>query len=341
MRMPSHNRWLAAALFVLASCGGGSSPSAPSTPSTPSTPATPAPPANPVDTWSATGTVTTIDSGAPIAGATVTPGWSLAAVTTDASGAYTLGDVANPPTMPYPVTLTADGMLTHKAWIQWATGARTGVNIGLIHNAAPFSLGFYQQFVRGTYDQPGAPFPILRWMTAPKFYIRTVDQIGAPIEQSVLDVIVNAINRAVPGFSGGRYTPAAIQMGTAARAPAVGWINVDIQQQNPSFNTCGDSLVGENPGQINLYEDVCSCAPIPGNVVMHEVGHALGYFHVNDRASVMYPDDVSANCAGALSAAETYHANIAYSRPYGNTDPDNDPGNQGVLDVRRPHIRVR
>lgn len=338
MRIPSLNRSLAAAaLFVLASCGGGSTPAAPSSPAA----ATPATPSNPVDTWSAAGIVTALDSAAPIAGATLTPGWSLAAVTTDASGAYKLGDVSNPPTTPYPVTLTADGMLTHKAWISWASGARTGVNVALIHNAAPFSLTFYKQFVRGTYDQPGAPYPILRWTTAPSFYIRTVDQIGAPIAQSVLDVIVDAIKRAVPAFTGGRYTPVEILLGTDARPQISGWINVDIQKQNPAFGTCGDSLVGENPGQIHLYEDVCSCARIPGNVVMHEVGHALGYFHVSDPTSVMYPDDVSPICAGALSAAEAFHANVAYSRPYGNTDPDDDPSDYGVLGVRRTHIRIR
>jgi hypothetical protein len=340
MRTPSLNRSLAAALIVLAACRGGSS--TPVAPSTPSTPASAVPPTIPIDTWSAAGTVTALDSGAPIAGATLTPGWSLAPVTTDASGAYKLGAVANPPTTPYPVTLTANEMLTHGAWILWASGARTGVNIALIHNAAPFSLTFYQQFVRGTYDEPGAPWPILRWTTAPSFYIRTIDQVGAPIGQSVLDVIVDAINRAVPAFTGGRYTPVAIQLGTDVRAQAPGWINVDIQKQSASFDKCGDSFVGDNPGQIHLYEDVCSCARIPGNVVMHEVGHALGYFHVSDPASVMYPGDTpQKSCAGALSAAEAFHANIAYSRPYGNTDPDNDPSNQGVLDVRRPHILVR
>jgi Matrixin len=334
----SRLRSLAAALLVLVSCGGGSSPSAPSAPAIP---ATPPPPAAPVDTWSAAGIVTALDSGQPISSATLTPGWSLAPVTTNASGAYVVGDVANPPTSPYPVTLSADGMLAHKAWILWARGPRTGVNIALIHNAAPFSLGFYQQFVRGTYDEEDAPYPILRWTTAPSFYIRTVDQVGAPIAQSVLDVVVDAINRAVPAFTGGRYTPVAIQLGTGVRPQAANWINIDIQKKDASFSKCGDSYVGENPGQINLYEDVCSCARIPGNVVMHEVGHALGFFHVADKASVMYPDDISPTCAGALSAAEVFHANIAYSRPNGNTDPDDDPDDQGVLGFRKPRIRIQ
>ena len=52
---------------------------------------------------------------------------------------------------------------------------------------------------------------------------------------------------------------------------------------------------------------------------MHEVGHALGFFHVGDRDSLMFPF-IAGDCpAGALSAAESYHAGIAYSRPRGNT----------------------
>jgi hypothetical protein len=340
-RYGHHSVISAVVWLAIVSCGGGGG-SAPSAPSTPTTPATPAPPPTPVNTWSSAGTVTALDSGAPVSGATLTPGWSLAPVTTNDSGGYLLGDVANPPMTPYPVTLTADRMLTHKTWILWQRGPRTSVDIALIHNVAPFSLDFYKQFVRGTYDDDKAPWPLLRWTTAPSFYIRAVDQVGAPIGQSVLDVIVDAINRAVPAYTGGRYTPAAIQLGTDVRPQTLNWINIDIQKKDSSFDTCGDSFIGNNPGQINLYEDTCSCARIPGYVVMHEVGHALGYFHVADRASVMHPGDTTTTCAGVLSAAERLHANIAYSRPRGNVDPDDDPDRTSTaLKIFSPHIRVQ
>ena len=40
---------------------------------------------------------------------------------------------------------------------------------------------------------------------------------------------------------------------------------------------------------------------------------------------MMFPF-IAGDCpAGQLSAAETYHAGIAYSRPRGNLDPDRDP----------------
>ena len=74
---------------------------------------------------------------------------------------------------------------------------------------------------------------------------------------------------------------------------------------------------------------------------MHEVGHALGFFHVGDRNSLMFPF-IAGDCpAGALSAAESFHAGIAYSRPRGNTDPDHDPASGAALTALNPHLLVR
>lgn len=50
-----------------------------------------------------------------------------------------------------------------------------------------------------------------------------------------------------------------------------------------------------------------------------------GVLHVSDKNSLMYPFDSGFCRAGALSAAESFHAAIAYSRPRQNTDPDKDP----------------
>ena len=278
-----------------------------------------------------------------VGGATLTPGWSLAAVTADAQGNYLIGDVPNPPSTPYPVTVSAAGMVSHDVWITWAKGPRTGVTLDMIRNVAPFSMDFYRQFVRGVYDQPGAPYAIFRWTTAPSFYVRTVDQNGRAVEPEVLAITLDALRKAVPAFTAGRYNAAAIETGTDIRPQAVNWINIDIRRDPAEKRICGFAQIGSNPGSITLNDDVCSCGSnkIPGAVTMHEVGHALGFFHVGDRGSLMFPF-IAGDCpAGQLSAAESFHAGIAYSRPRGNLDPDRDPPSGAALAGLNPLLIAR
>jgi Matrixin len=281
------------------------------------------------------GRVTDTVSGQSVGGAQVAPGLDLAAVSTAGDGSFTFSGTANPPTNPYRASISADGYVTHDVWLTWERAARTGVAVDAIRNAAPFSMSFYKQFVRGTFDQPGAPFVVLRWNDAPRFYVKTVDQNGRAVEPEVLTVVLDALARAVPAFTGGRLSAAAIESGTADRPDTNGWINVVIRRDPNEQQTCGFAFIGANPGTITLNDDVCSCGSrkIPGAVVIHEVGHALGFFHVSDRGSIMYPF-IAGDCpAGELSGAEKYHSAIAYSRPRGNADPDADPSSARALDI--------
>jgi Matrixin len=329
---------MAVACLALVACGGGAS--TPTSPQTPVTPVTPAP----STTWSAAGRLTDTVTGQSIGGAQVAPTFELAAVSTAGDGSFTLTGTATPPTNPYRVAFSADGLVTHDVWLNWERAARTGITVDAIRNAAPFSLEFYRQFVRGTFDTPGAPYVILRWMDSPRFYVKTVDQNGRPIEPEVLTVVLDAIARAVPAFTGGRLSAAAIETGTVDRPDTSGWINVVMRRDPNEKETCGYAFVGSNPGTITLNNDVCSCGSrkIPGAVVLHEVGHALGFFHVPDRSSIMFPF-IAGDCpAGELSAAERYHSAIAYSRPRGNADPDIDPsGSRGLAEDiwRGPLVR--
>jgi hypothetical protein len=338
-RLLIHSRFLpnairlrvsAVALLVATGCGGGSrSVAAPTPTPTP----TPSVPAVPVNTWSIAGTVVETVGGQPVAGASVTPSWDLAAASASPAGDYSLGAVARPPTSPYKVSVAAAGFITHERWVTWQAGSRSNVTLDLIRNAAPFSMDFYGQLVRGRYDQEGAPWNVQRWTQAPRFYFKTVDQTNRPLEPEVVVVIRDALARAVPVYTGGVYN-ASIETGTETRAAEPGWINVLVRYDLSERRTCGMAFVGRDPGEITLIiNDVCSCGSIkvPGSVVMHEVGHALGFFHVADNRSVMYPF-APGNCPpGEPTAAERFHAAIAYQRPRGNAEPDIDPSSGSSL----------
>jgi hypothetical protein len=300
-------------------------------------PTTPTP-ATPTNTWSIAGQVVATGSQVPVGEATLTPGWSLGAATSDAQGNFGLGDHANPPSNPYPVTISKSGFISHDVWIAWQSGARPNVQLDIIRDAPPFSMEFYRQFVRDMYDKSeGSPWPVLRWESSPSFYVRTLDQNGRAVEPEVLAVTLDALRRAVPEYTGGRYSAAAIETGTDVRPALSGWINVDFRRESGPGVVCGRAFVGRNPGTITLYEDICSCGSIkvPGSVTMHEVGHAMGFFHVADTNSLMYPFDSGGCRAGALSPAESFHAAVAYSRPRQNSDPDKDPSTSKSIGAAR------
>jgi len=299
----------------------------------------PNPPTTPTNTWSVAGRLVDTVTGQPIGGAQIAPTWDLPAVTTGTDGSFSLGAVPNPPSTPYRLSVSNSGFVTRELWVSWERGARSDVTLDLIRDAAPFSMEFYRQFVRGTYDNDG-PHPVLRWHESPRFYLRTVDQNGRAVEQSVLAVVRDAIMRAVPLFTGNKLSVAALETGVETRGEAEGWINIDIRRDRSEKQTCGTAFVGANPGVITLMYDTCACGSnkIPSAVVLHEVGHALGFFHVPDTASAMYPF-VPGKCPpGNLSAAERYHAAIAYSRSRGNTDPDNDHSSGRFLTPWNPRI---
>ena len=85
-------------------------------------------------------------------------------------------------------------------------------------------------------------------------------------------------------WTNGKLSVATLETGTETRPRTDGWIVVNITRDYSS-EFCGCAFVGAPDGQIELVDDRCNCGSnkISGAIVAHEVGHAMGFFHVGER----------------------------------------------------------
>lgn len=328
--------WLAGPAVALLVGGAACGSRSPTQPTPPTKTTTPPPPST---AWSVSGRATS-QTGQPVAGATVAAD-GLAQVTTDDSGSYKFAGNSPPASQPYSVDVRASGYLDRRVWVAYQLADRTNVNVDLISTAAPFSLAFYRQLARNGFEAPGSLEYLWPWEGGnPKFYVRTVDQNGKAIEPEVLAGVYAAIPQAVRDWTSRKFTVTTLEHGTETRSRQDGWIIVDFTRDYSS-DYCGRAYIGAPDGHIELVDDRCNCGSnkMPGQVVAHEIGHALGFWHVSDRGALMYPQ-ASASCpAGVLSSQERYHAKVVYSRTRGNKDPDSDWSGEMTLAVH-PDVLV-
>lgn len=316
------------AVAALVACGGGGHTPTPAPTPVPQTP----PPAL---TYAVVGHVVEYGTGRPVPGALVTTSLQVAPSTTDAKGEFRIDGFTFPAT--FHATIEAQGYVTRETYVRLREG--TGdVTIDLLHEGGGFSLEYYRQVARDSTEAAELE-PLWRLTEDPSFYVRTVDQNGRPIEPEVLRGVYDAIPKAVRDWSARKLAMRVLETGTATRPRTSGWIVVNIlREKNAEF--CGLAQIGAVDGQIDLWDDRCSCGSnkLPGALVAHEVGHALGFFHVSDVNAVMYPTFPDRCPNGVLTTREQFHAAVAYSRARGNIDQDADPDTMVPLGHGLPPI---
>jgi hypothetical protein len=309
-------RLSAALLIVLAAACGSSSP--PPTAPSPVTqaPVTPPPPPPPVIL---TGRVVASITGEALGGLSVL--LADKTTTTDADGRFRY---ELPPGGTYP-RLTIGGPNIIQRSMSLTLLESRDLTVDVISLSSGFDLDYYRRLVRDDYDSPGLLRSLRRWTQAPRLYLKTIDEAGAPVDADTLEHVAAAFEDDAAAWTGGRFGLAGIDRGTETREGVSGWITVKWPIDGDE-TLCGRAQVAADGGWIELYSRNRDCACVgsrisPG-VARHELGHALGFYHTGERDDVMYP---FAQCDVHPSARERLHAAIAYSRPFGNMDLDDDP----------------
>lgn len=209
-----------------------------------------------------------------------------------------------------------------------------------------FEDAFWRQLVYDRYEDPVTVNPISWVLDAPmNLYIRTTDELG---RRALFGNGLTQMIDAAPRFGrelSGRNVIGRVEAGPADPGERRGWILL-TPHTSLEDDACGLAHVGADPGRIQLSTDYDGhCLDL--EVFAHELGHALGFWHVDPNVytrAVMRPGGWFADRGQyRYSAREVYHAQLAYEVgpraaycgwPYGSTC-----GSGQSLGFSRPAVR--
>lgn len=206
------------------------------------------------------------------------------------------------------VTISAPGYMTRETRLASAS-------VDLIRQQG-FDLAFYRQLARDAFEGQMQPLRVLS--QAPAFYMEVEGAKG--LSRQLAAQAEAVIRRMLPELTGGRFRLEHWETGPTPRAPQAGWVVIERQDQEPGI--CGRALVGAQAGRIWLDGNPNGCNF--SALVAHELGHAVGFYHVGIRGALMFPQQRGSNVNDAPIDLERHHAAIAYARQPGNRDIDVD-----------------
>lgn len=154
---------------------------------------------------------------------------------------------------------------------------------------------------------------------SPNFYLLTTR-----LDDALVDLLHETIPQAVSRLTGAHYT-GSIEVGIQDRRSQRGWVVVEgagggLQPRSYACREvvvefCGWSYVGREEGCIVL-NTMARRACLTPSLLMHEVGHALGFYHTDNPRDIMHPTGLGGQ-HGEYSSREQRHGAFAYTQPRG------------------------
>lgn len=150
------------------------------------------------------------------------------------------------------------------------------------------------------------PDRTIRVLPDPQPGVRIVTQRpdgASAFSESELSGMREAIPAAISALTGTPYIGPIVEE-TTDRVSS-GWITI-VREDFPE-DVCGRAWVGAIAGRIEMGADAdCDFLPL----LRHEIGHALGFWHVGTNDDLMFPEQGARRLD--FSPAERYHGQIAY-----------------------------